>query len=477
MVDVEPALFVPHEVHLDAWTGQEPAAAPLSGQRGAWAIAPPVVPRISMLAPTPLDPTAWWDPRLGWGLILPERPGLEPAQLATADDAPEPIRDLFRARADLPAKLLRYQAERWRKYGTLRDYTSGGGDRPLTAPLGTQPGGLPAYLLIAASPAEVPWQVQSALNPARYVGRLDLDPDGLARYVSALLSGWAGSQVRYDSPVVWSVDHGGEDITVLMRDAIGDPLYQAFRADNQMPAASFVDGRMVVADTKALRAALVEHHPAVVVTTSHGMTGPLDQPAALAAQLGALVDAVHQPLRPEDLLADWSPDGAVWFAQACCSAGATAPSLYQGLFDPDSMVARVLDGVATVGPRTAPLPRALLGATRPLRAFIGHVEPTFDWTMAFPPTRQRLTGSLRTAIYTELCAGRPAGYAMAGVYDAIGPSLFEFATAVRAYSDNPPGPASDEALDLALYHKVVAYDRASTVLLGDPTVAMPVPAG
>ena len=39
------------------------------------------------------------------------------------------------------------------------------------------------------------------------------------------------------------------------------------------------------------------------------------------------------------------------------------------------------------GAFTTPLPRALLGATRPLRAFVGHVEPTFDWTL-----RQRQTG-------------------------------------------------------------------------------------
>jgi hypothetical protein len=29
--------------------------------------------------------------------------------------------------------------------------------------------------------------------------------------------------------------------------------------------------------------------------------------------------------------------------------------------------------------------------------------------------------------------------------------------------------------DLALYNKVSAYDRVSTVLLGDPTVSIPVP--
>jgi hypothetical protein len=39
---------------------------------------------------------------------------------------------------------------------------------------------------------------------------------------------------------------------------------------------------------------------------------------------------------------------------------------------------------ATAGARISPLPRALLGAEKPLRAFVGHVEPTFDWTLRDP---------------------------------------------------------------------------------------------
>jgi hypothetical protein len=262
-----------------------------------------------------------------------------------------------------------------------------------------------------------------------------------------------------------------------MRDAIGAPLYESFRNDADMPGAQFIDGRNTTADTQALINALHTQRPSVVVTTSHGLTAPLDNPEQLRAQLGALVDGAHRALSPTELLARWSPDGAVWLAQACCSAGADAPSLYNGLFDTQSLVGRVLEGVTAIGALSAPLPRALLGAARPLRAFIGQVEPTFDWTMMFPPTRQRLTSSLRTAMYTELCAGRPVGYALNEVYRPIGALLLKHGIAVRNYSDNPPGPVSQQSLDMALYHKVTAYDRASTVLLGDPTVTIPLPCG
>ena len=51
--------------------------------------------------------------------------------------------------------------------------------------------------LIAASPSEVPWHVQYDLNPVRNVGRLDLDDEGLDRYVSALLDDWSGLASRH----------------------------------------------------------------------------------------------------------------------------------------------------------------------------------------------------------------------------------------------------------------------------------------
>src|SRR5207302_1988162 len=126
----------------------------------------------------------------------------------------------------------------------------------------------------------------------------------------------------------------------------------------------------------------------LIVTTSHGQTGPLADAVAMKSKLGLPVDQDFQPLDPDQLLATWEPDGAIWYAHACCSAGSNAISLYGCqdtginnipicLVEAGSPVDRVLKGVAGLGSLVAPLPRALLGAKKPLRAFIGHVEPTF----------------------------------------------------------------------------------------------------
>lgn len=139
----------------------------------------------------------------------------------------------------------------------------------------------------------------------------------------------------------------------------------------------------------------------------------------------------------------------------------------------------MLDGVAALGAATAPLPRALLGAAKPLRAFVGHVEPTFDWTMRFPPNKQRITAGLQTALYDKLCTGTPVGLAMSPHYLPVGALLYGYTRARTAYNNAPFGAAgraaSAGAIDMAVYSKVTAYDRMSTVILGDPTVRIPTP--
>lgn len=320
----------------------------------------------------------------------------------------------------------------------------------------------------------MPWHVQFALNPVRCVGRLDLAGDALDNYVTALMEGWAAADAAYSNPVVWAVDHGGDDISALMRESVASPIFTALSSDGEMGSATFVDGSSQAATGAALRDALAVNRPALVVTSSHGMTGPLSDINAMRRSLGLLVDQEHRPVSPDDLLAAWQPDGAIWFAQACCSAGTDSPSAYAGLFEPGSLLDETLSGISKAGAMTSPLPRALLGAARPLRAFIGHVEPTFDWTLSFPPNRQSLTSDLKTAIYTRLCSGQPVGMAMSAYYPAIGSLLQSYMTARTDYNETI-GAAARQSLDMLVYSRVTAHDRASTVILGDPTAAIPLP--
>lgn len=458
------------DVSIDAYSGTATVSGRFADDVRPWALAePPSGQRF--MPPHPADPANWRDPRIGWGLILAEPPGASPEQLIALDDLPD---DLKRLVAERKGKVLRYRAGAKFADWTLRDYAGGGDIFTAASKMGMGPKQLPGYLLIYGSPATIPWHVQFQLHSVRHVGRLDLEGEGLRNYIAALLDDWKHSAASYAHPVVWAVDHRAGEITTLMRDVVAEPLHAALAGDDAMQPV-FIDGSATEATVAALVAALTKHKPAFVVTSSHGMTGPLDDLDALRASLGLPVDQNHAVLNADELLAQWDPDGAIWFAQACCSAGAQSPSTYEGLFTQGGQLDKVLTGIAAADPLISPLPRALLGAKKPLRAFIGHVEPTFDWTLRFPPNRQQLTDDLTRCLYEGVCGGLPVGLALDNYYDPVGSLLQGYLKALSTYRVKI-GAAAKPSLDMLVYSRVTAHDRSSTVILGDPTVAIPIPA-
>jgi hypothetical protein len=60
-----------------------------------------------------------------------------------------------------------------------------------------------------------------------------------------------------------------------MRNSIAAPLNDKFASDGEYDA-RFIDGRNASASAGELKTALAAHRPVFVATTSHGMTGPLN---------------------------------------------------------------------------------------------------------------------------------------------------------------------------------------------------------
>ncbi|PIT04498.1 hypothetical protein TSA1_29905 [Bradyrhizobium nitroreducens] len=313
---------------------------------------------------------------------------------------------------------------------------------------------------------ELPWAVQYGLNLSAFVGRLDLSVDeGLGNYVDALIDDWkTAGTADLALPVVWSTNWGVPDITFLMARVIGAKLEGQFTQNEETRRCTWITDASATCGT--LVDALHERKPGFICTTSHGMTGPLNDSAAIIANLGSPVDALKRCLTV-DALDTWSPGGAVWYSHACCSAGSDAVTRYQELFTPSERNAVLTRGVATVaGARVAPLPRRMLGRPHPLRAFIGHVEPTFDWTLRDPLTKQELTHTIVRCLYDSLYADvRPAptiGWALADIFKEAGNffGLFQ------------PPPDADDRNTLQIYRRLAAMDRQNLVILGDPTVSL-----
>lgn len=459
----------PSEVRSNAWCG-EAASGEFAAATSGWGARRDTKFPKRQLAAEEIDYRDWTHPEVGWGVVLPLKAGASAQELLEGDDAPAPIRRLIAARNNAP--IFRYVPGL--ESGLLRRYLPGGGysELSLYGKRGIGEIAVPWYLLIVGSPKEIPWSVQYQLQTNAFVGRLELDNEGLDNYVNALLSNWEGSRRDVARPVVWSVDKGHPDITRLMRRTITDRLVDCFKEDNEIE----LDGGGYVTDGDAtierLADALSDRNPAFVVTSSHGATSPLGNPTEMSRQLGGLVDKEGRVLSVPTALGSGPASGSIWYSHACCSAGCDEKSAFAGVFQTGSTLDTALTSIAAIGAMTAPLPKALLGAKNPIGAFVGHVEPTFDRTLRRPTNGQVTTHDIVSALYgrLHLASRPPIGYAMSVYYRAVAGLLIDYSSALTAI-----GSEGKKAYRRAFDARFVALDRLAMVLLGDPTVRLPLP--
>lgn len=137
----------PTTLAINAYTGEKQADSAVGAAANRWVLNNAPEPVRAFLKPSPAaNPNDWRDPRVGWGLVLPEKPGLSAADLASGDDAPEPIRELLKARSQAlggPAPVLRYRPESPNRFRFLRNYRDGKDLAISGSPLGVGPGCLP----------------------------------------------------------------------------------------------------------------------------------------------------------------------------------------------------------------------------------------------------------------------------------------------------------------------------------------------
>lgn len=453
---------LPQELALNAYIG-EPARSPLDDRAARWGA------RTGLLAPyralafdDPADPRDWASDQVGYGVLLADDPDVPHAAKAVGQDAPEAVRELMAARPG--TVMLRWSRDLAEQH--VRRYFPDGSFQDPRVGLslfGTAKGRLPRYIVIIGTPERVPWRVQYLLAARHAVGRLPLDDEGLGRYLSAMLDGFTapdgGTDVDVRAPLLWTVSHPG-DITAEMRVVLADPLARALE-DDRLPR--FTHLHDTAATGSGLVDALAAQRPALLVTSSHGLAE--GEHETLRAGLGLPVDVGWHTVGLQDL--DAIPPGAVWFSQACCSAGSEGASKYPGLLA-TGPVLDVIERVATLGPTVAPAAVALLGRERPVRAVLGHVEPTFDWTLRDERTGQGLGGQLVAALSSQLHTGAPVGLAFKDYREGVGQLLADWQeTHDRLNAGNLGVRPQLTRL------RLTAVDRQSLVLLADPTVTLP----
>lgn len=460
------SVTLPGSLQLNAWTGQETAQGDLRAEAARWG-ARPGLPHSQQALPfeAPADPKDWSHHAVGYGILLPDTddPQLSPAAKAAGEDAPPPVRELLAARPE--TAVLRWRPDLGGRF--LRRYFADGASQDPMIGLsrfGTGKGRLPRYIAIIGGPEVIPWSVQYALGTRHAVGRIPLAGEELGNYLAALLSGWADADIDVRKALMWTVDYGGGDITAEMRAVIANPLAAALTPPPLARLDHLTDGQATGMDlVKALTAA----RPGLLVTSSHGCTGPLGEATAMRANLGLPVDAGHHVVPLADLDAG-IPCGAVWYAQACCSAGGDDQSHYTGLLQEGSTALGVVSAVAALGRSVAPAPLRLLGRKCPVRAVYGHVEPTFNWTLRVAETGQGLGHHIVEALSSNLYDQQPLGLTFGDYRAGVGDLHAQWAYLQQKLAD---GDTSVRETLTRL--RLTALDRQSLVLLGDPTVTIP----
>lgn len=452
-------MSLPDQISLNAWAGAA-SIARTAEKANRWGARRTNIPRSQqqLALNRPADPTAWSSPDVGYGILLPDTAN-GPAAKAAGADAPTEVRALLAARPG--TVVLRWSKKL--KTGFVRRYYRDGGSQDAAIGLsefGTDKGRLPRYVVIIATPDQIPWSVQYDFETRHAVGRLPLHGDALANYIDAMLAGWATCDVDVRAPLLWTVSTPN-DITALMRSVIADPL--AARLDDpQLPRLRVI--REASATTAELLKSLASMRPAFVATSSHGLA--VANPATLRTSLGTPIDCAGEVVDVGGLAAA-IPGGAVWYSNACCSAGSDATSNYAGLVAPGTVL-DILNDLAQLGPTVAPACIALLGRAQPVRAVLGHVEPTFDWTLRVSETGQGLGGALVAGMSTNLFNGQPIGYALDAYRSGVGVLHTQWAGLHDALAGG-----DTSVRDRLTRLRLSAIDRQSLVLLGDPTVTLP----
>jgi hypothetical protein len=452
---------LPSDIAINAWTGSGTAHGRIAERADRWGARGGLPrPQEPLDLGTPTDPKRWSCPDVGYGVVLREDLDVPASDRAAGRDAPEPVRELLAARPG--TVMLRYDPTMPK--GKIRRYFPDGTTQSPDIGLstfGTGAGRLPRYVLIIGGPDAVPWSVQYEFGTRHAVGRLPLTGTDLGTYIQALLDGWPGTDLDVRAPTMWTVDLPG-DITAQMRAVIANPL-EVRLTDPKLPRFAHLAGPS--ATGPALFARLAAARSALLVTSSHGSTE--GDGRQMAATLGLPVDQNHITVTLDALDAAM-PAGAIWYSQACCSAGSEGPSKYLGLLGEGSSVAASVAAVAGLGSTVAPAVLRLLGRPHPVRAVLGHVEPTFDWTLRDADTGQGLGHDIVAALSTNLHDGQPLGYAFADYRSGVGELHTDW---VESFEQLSAGDVSQRARLTRL--RLTAMDRQSLVLLGDPTVTLP----
>jgi hypothetical protein len=346
---------------------------------------------------------------------------------------------------------------------------------------------MPYYVLIVASPEEIPYDFQYQLDVMRGVGRIHFDAlDDYASYARSVKLAETGQVKLPRRAGFFGVANPDDKATQLSSKYLLSPLPRKLR--EQQPFVRWVEegdvrrklelewqfeSFLAEQATKAQLARLIggDQTPALLFTASHGMEFPLDDPRQLPHQ-GALLcqdwpgpnqwrGSIGQDFyfAGDDVSSDANVLGLIAFYFACFGAG--TPRLDQFARQAHKSEREVIASHNFIGG----LPKRLL--SRGALAVIGHVERAWGYSFLSPGVGAQ-TGTFESALL-QLFQGDPVGWTTENLnlrYADLAASL----TTILEELDYDP----DYINPYDLAQKWTEHnDSRSYVVIGDPAVRIP----
>ncbi len=405
----------------------------------------------------PFDEYELDDPaRAGWGLLV---------HIDEADAMRELLAPLI---AHRNGRVLLYRDEPVRQWKETYHADAINPDR------------FPYYILIAGSPAKVPYELEYSLATLQAVGRIDFeDPADYIRYAQGVVERETRQAAAPGKRIIFFAPrHPNDYPTGQTSQYLIPPLLE--QLPQSVPGLTFSS---IIGDdaTKTnLLAALTPDSkgqtPALLFSAGHGATFSASDPNQRALQGSFICQDYQMPLTHRqrrgivcgyDVAEGFCLPGGIHFIFACYGAGTRAHSDFIR-YMPEGRGRQRLETAQGVQDFVAYLPKALLAHPRSRAlAVVGHVDPA--WVHAFrgTVTRERRIDPFGFTL-ARLLRGKPVGFALMSFKQKYTDISTDLLSLIERNQKTALLPDPAEFMDLWICRN----DAQNYVIIGDPAVRL-----
>jgi hypothetical protein len=421
----------------------------------------------------PIDPDDL--AQVGWAVVFPAADAGSPAaaRQAAIRDALAPL--FAHRRAAAGALYREYVGELgYQPDETKQQYLA----RLGAAPGPVQPRNVPYYLLLVATPEDIPFRIQYQLDVQYAVGRIAFDTvEDYARYAHSVVDAETGRAGRPRRAAFFGVSNPGDAATRLSADHLILPMAEyteGRRADHGFT----IDRHVGDAATRDTLTELLADAPALLFTASHGVgfpcgdAGQRDRQGAILCQdwagPGTPVAREHY-FAGEDVPAGADLRGMIGVLFACYGGGTPTRDEFshRGLAEAE---AKLLAPTALL----ARLPQRLLahpggGAL----AVVGHVDRAWGSAFLWMDAQGKRATQRHLDVFESLLDGLLGGRRLGCAMEAFNLRYAELAADLSQRIDEIQ--RNDEPYDDAeLAHMWICNsDARNYAVIGDPAVRIP----